>query len=259
MEAPVLIEAREQRLCVTLNRPEVLNAQNQPMRVALVEALDRFEADDELRVMIISGAGRAFSSGADIKELNELEGSTREARLAATRIHFDRLWQTEKPVIAAVHGYAVGGGFELAQMCDIRVASEDAQFGQPEPRTTGGLGSIAVRHLHHLIPRGEAMLIHLRARPISADRAYQIGLVQALAPTREEMLKEADAIADDVIACADASLRRIKSLVRAGVELSMAQQDVVSQALPPFRSEDRERRRNAFLRGADPADSGPGS
>jgi enoyl-CoA hydratase len=230
MEEPVLVEARAQRLYVTLNRPEVLNAQNQAMRVGLVDAINRFEGDDELRVMILTGAGRAFSSGADIKELNELlEGAPRRETVGATRIHFDRLWQAEKPIIAAIHGYAVGGGFELSQLCDIRVASEDAWFGQPEPRTTGGLGSYAVRHLHHLIPRGEAMLIHFSAQPISAERAYQIGLVQRLAPTKVEMLAEADAIAEDMLACSDASLRRIKKVVRAGVELVMAQQDVLDR------------------------------
>jgi enoyl-CoA hydratase len=255
MDVPVIVEARAKRLYVTLNRPEVLNAQNQSMRMALVEAIDRLEFDDDLRVMILSGAGRAFSAGADIKEMNDFAGNRQE--LGSTSVHFERLWRADKPIIAAIHGYAVGGGFELAQLCDIRVASEDAQFGQPEPRNIGGIGGIAIRHLHHLIPRGEAMMIHLRGTPISARRAYDIGLVQALAPTKEDMLSDAEAIAEDVLACSAASLRQIKKIVRGGVELAMRQQDVVTDALPPFRSSEGDDRRRAFLEGRDPAATVP--
>ena len=142
------------------------------MRDALVAALDRFEADDDLRVAVLRGAGRAFSAGADLKEQAERprDGRTRRRNSDATWIHFDRLWRTDKPVIAAMHGYAVGGGFELAQLCDLRVATVDAQLGQPEPRTIGGIGGVAVHHLHHLMAHGEAMRIHLTGRPITGER-----------------------------------------------------------------------------------------
>jgi enoyl-CoA hydratase/carnithine racemase len=249
---PILVETRDQRMYVTLNRPEVLNAQNQAMREALVDAFDTFETDHDLRVAILLGAGRAFSTGADIKEMNErvatVSRAQRQRGMGETRIHFDRVWATDKPVIAAVHGFAVGGGFELAQMCDIRIATPDARFGQPEPRNTGGLGGFALQHLHHLIGRGEAMLIHLTGAPITGERAHQIGLVQRLAADREGLVREADMIADDIIACAPGSLRRIKQTLRGSTDLLIAQQDSTARSLPEMLdSSEGAARRSSFL------------
>jgi enoyl-CoA hydratase/carnithine racemase len=220
---PVLVEVGDQRMYITLNRPEVLNAQNQPMRDALVAALDRFEADDDLRVAVLSGAGRAFSAGADLKEIPDRPhggGGGRAGSRGGERswIHFDRIWHTDKPVIAALHGYAVGGGFELAQLCDIRIATADALLGQPEPRTIGGIGGIAIDHLHHLIPRGEAMLIHLTAEPITGERAYQIGLVQRVVADQPELRAAADALADSIVKCSPAALTKLKQSVRANID-----------------------------------------
>jgi enoyl-CoA hydratase/carnithine racemase len=251
---PVLVEVREQRMYVTMNRPEVLNAQNQPMRVALVEAFDRFDADPDLRVAILSGAGRAFSAGADIKEMQARTDERADGDAAGpapeqnpTHIHFDRVWQTDKPVIAAIHGFAVGGGFELSQLCDLRVVTRDAQLGQPEPRNIGGLGSFALQHLHHLVPRGEAMLVHMTGAPISGERAYQVGLAQRLADDRDGALAAADALAEEVLQCSAASLRRIKQVLRAEVDDQVARQIALSKDLPPFDHREGADRRATFL------------
>jgi enoyl-CoA hydratase/carnithine racemase len=233
---PVLVEVRDQRMIITLNRPDVLNAQNHAMRVALIEALDRLEADADLRVGILTGAGRAFSAGADIKEMDERRGpgtteAERQAFQASTMVHFDRVWECDKPLIAAIHGHAVGGGFELAQLCDIRVCSEAAVFGQPEPRNTGGMGGIAVHHLHRIIPAGEANLIHYTGRTITGRRAYEIGLCQKLAADRDGMLADADAIADEIIGCSPTALTRIKRILRTCDDLQVDAARVATRSI----------------------------
>ena len=222
-EVPVLQEARDGKLIITLNRPEVLNADNQPLREALVEILDRFESNDDLRVGIICGAGRAFSAGADIKEMR-----ASRAPMHRMMIHFDRVWACNKPIIAAVHGHAAGGGCELAQLCDVRVATADATFSQPELRTIGTIAPIAALHLHRLVPRGEAMLIHLTGRPMSGERAHQIGLVQHLVRNHNELLPAAESIADEMMECQPTALLHAKRLLRANIELQLSQEAVVS-------------------------------
>ena len=231
---------------LTLNRPDVLNAQNQPMREALVDAFDHFERDDELRVAILSGAGRSFSAGADIKEA-VARGSHPTRDTDPTLVHFDRLWALDKPVIAAIHGFAVGGGFELAQLCDVRIATRDARLGQPEARTIGGVGGVAIRHLDRLVGRGETLHIHLTAQPITGERAYQLGLVQRLVDDAAELRAAADALAAEMIACSPFALARIKQLVRGVTELSIAHVDAVERQLGPVDEADRAARRQAFL------------
>jgi enoyl-CoA hydratase/carnithine racemase len=209
-DAPVLVEARDGKLIVTLNRPQALNAQNQEMREALVAAVDRLESDDELRVGIIKGAGRAFSAGADLKEL-QAGTAPSEGRMF---VHFDRVWWCNKPLIAAVHGHAAGGGFELAQLCDIRIATTDAQFSQPEARSIGRIAPIATQHLELLLGRGEAMLLHLSGLPMSGERAYQLGLVQRLVDQPDQLLPVAEAIADAMMLFSNAALEDAKRILR---------------------------------------------
>jgi enoyl-CoA hydratase/carnithine racemase len=115
--------------------------------------------------------------------------------------HFRRLEQARKPVIAAIDGYAVGGGLELALLCDIRLATEASTFALPEPRAVGGVAEVAVHRLSRAIPLGEALYLHLTASSISARRAYEIGLVQHLAADRQAMFKEVDAIVERIAEC----------------------------------------------------------
>jgi enoyl-CoA hydratase/carnithine racemase len=212
----VLVAVRNQRMVITLNRPDQLNAQNEQMRTLLVDALEQFDDDDELRVAILHGAGRAFSAGADLKE-----GPPRDGTPARNR-HFDRLDTCRKPLIACMHGYAVGGGLEVALCCDIRVATVDAQLGTPEARTTRGLPGIAVHRLGRVIPLGEALRIMLTGQPIDGRRAFDIGLVQAVADDHDSMMQVADALADQIIECNPQSMETIKRIARTPVELEVA-------------------------------------
>jgi len=208
-DAPVLVDARDGKLIITLNRPHVLNAQDQPMREALAAAVDRLESDDDLRVGIIMGAGRAFSAGADLKEIRA-EAAPSERLF----VHFESVWWCDKPLIAAVHGHAAGGGFELAQLCDIRIATLDAQFSQPEARSIGGIAPIAAQHLELLMGRGEAMLLHLSGLPMSGARAYELGLVQRLVEKADQLLPVAETIADAIMQFSNAALADAKRILR---------------------------------------------
>jgi enoyl-CoA hydratase/carnithine racemase len=222
----VVTEVRDHKLYITLNRPDALNAQNQVLRDGIVEAVQRLENDPDLLVAILYGTGgRAFSAGADLKEPRPA-GPARHPVPEHQRvqwIHFEAVRWASKPIIAAIDGYCLGGGLELANYCDIRVATESSRFGQPEPRTVGGTAGPALHQLVRTIPIGEALLMQLTSQPLDARRAYEIGLVQRLCPDRDSLLAEADAIADQMIECNPLALRQIKRLVRWGSEMTSEQ------------------------------------
>lgn len=223
-EDPIKLETKGSALVITLNRPDALNAQNQPMRDQLAEAVQRLDTDDSLRVGIVRGAGRAFSAGADLKELRGTErlderhgtGSreerTGEAKAAMYR-HFIALATAKKPLIAVVHGWTVGGGLEVAICCDLRVAAEDARFALPEPRTIGSLPGVAIHRLPHLIPRGEAMRLFLTGEPIDARRAHAIGLVQEVAADTDAALQVALGLAEAIAQANPDAVARVKTAV----------------------------------------------
>jgi dehydration protein DpgD len=228
-DPPVLVEAEDHTLYITLNRPSVLNAQNQAMRAALVDALERLDDDNDLRVGVLTGAGgRAFSAGADLKEIRATTGPPR-ARLPVQErtqwIHFRRLERVRKPVIAAIDGYAFGGGLELALLCDIRVATEASTLALPEPRTVGGVAEVAVHRLSRMIPLGEALRLHLTASPMTADRAHTIGLVQYLVPDRQAMYEKVSAIAKDMMQCSADALRLVKLVSRRAPTMSIGESE----------------------------------
>ena len=216
-EKPLLVETRDGRMILTLNRPKALNAHTDAMRMALLEAYEEFDADDELAALIIRGAGRAFSAGADLKEraaVDELTSWEAATRRHLGFVHFDRLEQIRKPTIACMHGYAVGGGLELGLCADVRIATLDAQLGTPEPRTFGGKPGVAMHRLARLIPHGEAMKILLSSQPIGAERAYQIGLVQELATDVDDMARIADELVDQILECSLPAIKSIKQVAR---------------------------------------------
>ncbi len=233
--APALVTKEGGKVYIALNRPEVLNAQNHPLRQIVADAIADLDADPNLRVAIITGlGGRAFSAGADLNEVESDHASEdrsedgRELRPTPEHrrrgwIHFDAVRWAAKPVIAAIDGYCLGGGLELANYCDIRIATRQSTFGQPEPRTIGATGGPALHQLSRLIPMGEAMLMHLTAQPISAQRAYEIGLIQRLCDDREALTREADVIADQILLCNPDALRVLKRVVKWGRDMSAEQ------------------------------------
>jgi len=160
---------------VTLNRPEVLNALNRATMDELVDALEGFDRDDAVGCVVLTGAGRAFAAGADVKEMAT---ATAAQMLSGYRFQqWERIRAVTKPLIAAVHGYAFGGGCELAMLCDMIVAAETAQFGQPEINIGLMPGAGGTQRLTRAIGKYRAMEVILTGRPISARQAEAWGLV----------------------------------------------------------------------------------
>ena len=227
-------ETHDTVVFLTLNRPSVLNALNQPLRRSLADALAVFATDERLRVAVITGAGgRAFSVGADLKEMTASASSGAYGQGTAFPVPVNGpgtiLGQCPKPVIAAVDGYCLAAGFELALECDIRIATDSSQFGLPEPRR-GLLAGSGLHELARVVPLGEALRMQLTGAPIGAARAYQIGLVQELATSRDELMQIARTLADQIAQCGPQAVQSIKHVVRQGRQLPL--EDAWGMALP---------------------------
>ena len=193
----VLTERRGKVGLITLNRPEALNALNSQLIGDLSQAIDEFEADDGVGCMVIIGSPKAFAAGADIKEMQD------KTFIEAYKENFISSWErvthARKPVIAAVGGYALGGGCELAMMCDFIIAADNAKFGQPE--ITLGIipGAGGTQRLTRLIGKSKAMDMILTGRMMDAEEAERSGLVSRVVPADallDEAMKAADKIAD---------------------------------------------------------------
>ena len=202
----ILLEKKDHIAILTLNRPEKLNAINLDLKNELHQALDDLDADDEVRVVVLTGAGRAFSSGRDrgapIDELPEFLSLREEERL----LGFD------KPIIAAVHGYVLGDGLQQALLCDIIVASEDAILGFIGPRI-GGLCFASFTILPAVVGRLKANELLLTCDQISADEACRIGLVNRVVP-REQLMPTAVEMAGKIMKSPPLSVKYTKRALR---------------------------------------------
>jgi enoyl-CoA hydratase/carnithine racemase len=203
------VERRGRLLLVTINRPQRRNALHPPASYELQQVWDEYQRDDDLWVAVVTGAGdKAFCAGADLKEAALGEELHAELR-ARQHTGFGGLPEREgllKPVIAAVNGVALGGGFELALACDIIVAAEHAQMGLPEPLVGRFAGSGGIHRLPRMIPSKVAWHMMLTGQPVSARRAFELGLVSEVVPA-DQVLPRALAIAEQILACAPLAIR----------------------------------------------------
>jgi enoyl-CoA hydratase/carnithine racemase len=217
-------ETKDGRCYLTINRPESMNALNLELQSALPRAVQAYEADDDLYVAIITGAGgRAFSAGADIKEMTTFVGTDKDPRRTGARPDGPTLMAIgacRKPVIAAIDGYCFAGGLELALMCDIRIATRQSTFAIPEVKRSLIAGP-GTTHLPRLIPLGDALLMALTGNPITAERAHAIGLVQGLADDRAGLVEQVEAIADAIVGNPPLAVADIKRVVTVGVNLPL--------------------------------------
>jgi enoyl-CoA hydratase len=209
---------------LTLNRPAVLNALNADLLTLLEETLDAFTGDPSLRAVIITGAGeRAFAAGADIAELAALEGAVAGEHKARTGQRLTQLIEAlPVPVIAAVNGFALGGGCELAMACDFRIASENAKFGQPEVNLGIPPGYGGTQRTARLLGPGMALFMCLTGEMIDAPEALRIGLVQRVVPIGE-LLPEALRIAKGIAARAPLAITATKRAIREGAALPLSE------------------------------------
>ncbi len=208
----LLYEKKDHYAIFTMNRPDRLNALGGAMQLELEEAMEDFTADVEMRVGILTGAGdRAFSAGADLKEMAASSGQQMSPRAGSSVLEsvFPFSYHP-KPFIAAINGYAIGGGMERAMSCDIRIAADHAQFGLLEIKR-GILAGYGIHNLSRLIPYGEAMYILLSGDLISAEEAKRIGFVHSVVQ-KEQLMNEAVRIAEMIAANAPLSLRGTKAV-----------------------------------------------
>ncbi|HZA02754.1 MAG TPA: enoyl-CoA hydratase [Hyphomicrobiaceae bacterium] len=192
----ILVETRGKVGLVTLNRPQALNALNSALIAELNQALDTFEADEVIGCIVITGSEKAFAAGADIKEMQTK--SYMDVYKADFIGTWDRVARCRKPVIAAVAGFALGGGCELAMMCDFILAADTAKFGQPEIKLGVMPGAGGTQRLARFVGKSKAMEMCLTGRMMDAVEAERCGLVSRIVPAPElvtEAVKTADTIA----------------------------------------------------------------
>jgi len=244
----IIYEKEEGTAIIKLNRPKVLNAVNKQLWLDLQSALEDAKKDHDIKVVIITGEGRAFSSGADLKEskdrkledyrdyLEELQRASREI------IRFD------KPTIAAINGYALGSGFELALACDIRIAAEDAKIGSPEVKVASSVTGGALRLVQDIVGPGRARELLFTAEYIDGKQAERIGLVNKAVPL-DQLMNAAKEMAKKI---AQNSLFSLKLLKR-GLNLAMGEMSLeaimnyeIEACLACVTSKERQERLAAF-------------
>ena len=217
----VLLEIRGAVGLITLNRPEALNALNTELMDALTDALRHCESDPSVGCMVLTGTGRAFAAGADIKEMKDRSFVDVYRADFITR-GWERLAQCRKPVIAAVAGYALGGGCEMAMMCDIILAADNAKFGQPEI-TIGVLpGAGGTQRLTRLIGKSKAMEMCLTGRTMDAAEAERSGLVARVVPA-SQLMEEALKLADRIAAMSAPIALMVKECVNRAYETTLSE------------------------------------
>ena len=245
----ILLEKKGNVAIATIDRPKALNALNSEVLNDLNTLVDTVNADPEIRVLILTGSGeKAFVAGADIGEMSSLSKAEGEAFGKKGNDVFRRIETLPIPVIAAVNGYALGGGCELSMACDIRIASDTAVFGQPETGLgiTPGFGG--TQRLARLIGPGMAKQLIYSARNIKADEALRIGLVNAVYPV-EELMTAAEKLAETIARNAPIAVRACKKAINEGLEQPMDEAIVLEEKLfgSCFETEDQKEGMGAFL------------
>ncbi len=225
MAETVLYEKQDNVVIMTLNRPDALNSINRQLRRELSEAITQFDEDSDAYVGIITGAGRAFCAGRDLKERASDNAEGVQAR-ASHSMSPDRpfMWpQTWKPLIAAVNGFALAGGWSIAQMCDLRVAAEDAKLGITESKWSllPPFGTILPKSM----PMSAVLELVFTAQPVTAQRAYDMGFLNKVVPG-DQLMTEAMALANQIAENAPLAIQAFKELAYRGQNMSV--QDISS-------------------------------
>jgi enoyl-CoA hydratase len=232
---------------ITFNRPQALNALNSQMMDELTAAIDAFEANEAVRCVILTGSEKAFAAGADIPEMAAKSFSDVYKEDFVTR-NWERVTRARKPVIAAVAGYALGGGCELAMMCDFIIAADNAKFGQPEINLGIGPGAGGTQRLTRAIGKAKAMDMCLTGRMMDAAEAERAGLVARIAP-QAELLNEAIKVAQKIAAASVPAAMMVKECVNRAFETPLAEGVRFERRLfhAMFATEDQTEGMDAFV------------
>jgi len=246
----ILCDKEDHVTWITMNRPESLNALNRDLWRELCQALEIAERDEEVSVIVITGAGRAFSAGDDIKDVASLSSS--EIRdffwdYAAPTVM--KIIELTKPVIAAVNGPAYGGGCEIAMLCDLVVASEDAVFAVPEARI-GALPPIASAIGAHIIGKLNASMLMLTGDPITAKEAKSMGMVNPIVPA-EELKKTIKEVANKIMLSSPTSIKAIKKIMNEQIQLKDLERSI-EELIALFEAGEAEEGHEAFIKKRPP-------
>ena len=219
----VLYEKKASIAYVTINRPKVLNALNQATWRELQTAFEAARKDEEVRGVIVTGAGdKAFIAGADIGELSKVSAVEAEKSSSSGQAVLNLVENLGKPVIAAINGFALGGGCETAMACTIRIASESAKFGQPEVKLGLLPGGGGTQRLPRLVGKGRALQLILTGEVIGAQEAYRIGLVNEVVPAAD-LISRAEAILKQIFSNAPVAVKYSLEAVNKGLDTSQAE------------------------------------
>jgi enoyl-CoA hydratase len=242
----IIVERRGRVGIVRLNRPQALNALNATLRNELLGAVEAFDADADVGCILITGSDKAFAAGADIKEM--ADKSYIDIFRADYAADYERLTRVRKPVIAAVAGFALGGGCELAMMCDFIIAADNAKFGQPEIKLGIIPGIGGTQRLTRAVGKAKAMDLILTGRMMDAAEAERSGLVARVVPAAS-LMEEAIKVAETIAAMSQPSLLAAKEAVNRSFETSLAEgvrfERRVFHAL--FATKDRKEGMAAFI------------
>jgi enoyl-CoA hydratase len=238
----IIYETSDRIAVIRLNRPKVLNAMNKQLWLDFQAALEAARCDTEVKVVVVTGEGRAFSTGADLKvsktrSLEDYRDYLEELQEASRK-----LMRFEKPTIAAINGYALGSGYELALACDIRIAASDAQIGSPEAKVTSSVTGGAMRLVQDLIGPGKACELLFTAESITGSEAARIGLVNR-AVAQHELMEEVRYMAAKIAANSSFSIKMIKRgllMARGGISLEALMDYEVEACLACVSTKERQ-------------------
>ncbi|MCG8691735.1 MAG: enoyl-CoA hydratase [Minwuiales bacterium] len=243
----IIVETRGGVGLITLNRPDALNALNSTLVDELADALDTFEADPAVGAMVITGSNKAFAAGADIKEMQSKSFIDVYMEDFITR-NWERVTTCRKPVIAAVAGYALGGGCELAMMCDFILAGDNAKFGQPEINLGVMPGAGGTQRLTRFVGKSKAMEMVLTARMMDAEEAERSGLVSRVVPA-DELVDEAVKVAGRIAELSRPSVMMAKEAVNKAYETTLREGVMFERRIfhANFATEDKQEGMAAFV------------
>jgi enoyl-CoA hydratase len=238
---------------VTINRPKVLNALNIEVFCELYQLFTEIENDPDIRVIILTGAGKAFVAGVDILVMKDNNSVSIERFIKIARQAGDAIYNLNKPVIAAINGYAFGGGNELALACDLRIASESAQFGQQEINLGIVPGGGAMQKLPRLVGMAKAKEIVFTGEVFNAQTALEIGMINKVVPA-EKLMDEAKALAQKLLNKSSVALAYAKKSMNSGTDMSLSSAMDMDESFFArcFSTEDQKEGIEAFIKKRKP-------
>ena len=244
----VVFEKKEKVAVIKINRPEAMNALNADVLKAIDAAVDQAAADDEVQVLIFTGEGKAFVAGADIAQMSTMtEQEGYDFGVLGSQV-FRKIEMLDKPSIAAINGFALGGGCELAMSCDIRYASAKAKFGQPEVGLGITPGYCGTQRMARICGKAKAMELILTGEMINAEEAKNIGLVSKVCEP-EALMEEAMTLANKIAKNAPLAVKYSTQAIKRGIEVSMEEGIKIENELfaKCFATEDQKEGMAAFL------------